>query len=377
MRRKSSKGSVNNNGLDRNNGLDCILSVHEKLQELVDTFFNGGQRTDIGEQLYPIRSGIAPLPPGAPPPPGLLSLPIPAAPTGTLPIPPILPPAGQGLMSLVASIPSAASFAPRVHVPLTASLPSNALPLPNPAILKLSSRSRRSTGWRRNPTSRNTGGEVVNYVAPKQLKTSESALVPISTFGTKRAEEECAVCLSALTDTRSVVSLEGCGHCFCGECIRSALKVTPKCPTCRKSIGEPQGKMPSGSMSISTSTVSCSSYPPGTIVIRYFISGGIQYSYHDNPGVPFTGASRVAYLPNNDEGQKLLKRLKFAFSHGLTFTVGTSQTSGAPNVVTWASIHHKTSVSGGARTHGFPDPSYFTNVNGELDALDVPPAHEL
>lgn len=75
---------------------------------------------------------------------------------------------------------------------------------------------------------------------------------------------------------------------------------------------------------------------------------------------------------SNTDGQELLKRLKYAFLHGLTFTVGTSITTGAKNQCTWASIHHKTSPSGGVQAHGFPDPNYFKNCNAELDGLGVP-----
>ena len=112
----------------------------------------------------------------------------------------------------------------------------------------------------------------------------------------------------------------------------------------------------------------------------------------------------TAYLPNNADGQDLLKRLKFAFMHGLSFTVGTSFTTGMADQCTvsvesgrldssnaelfgphstfigwakWASIHHKTSPTGGSQGHGYPDPDYFDNCNGELDSLGVPPAPKL
>ena len=42
-----------------------------------------------------------------------------------------------------------------------------------------------------------------------------------------------------------------------------------------------------------------------------------------------------------------------------------------------SSIHHKTSPSGGTQSHGFPDPEYFRNCNGELDGVSVPSAHAL
>lgn len=93
---------------------------------------------------------------------------------------------------------------------------------------------------------------------------------------------------------------------------------------------------------------------------------------------PLTTTCRlfIFSISNTDE-QALLKRLKYAFLHGLTFNVGTSLTTGLKNQCTWASIHHKTSPSGGIQAHGFPDPDYFKNCNAELDGLGVPPAHSL
>ena len=377
-----------------NDGVGRIYSVHKKLQELVDTFFNDGKRTEVDEQQFPFRSRLAGLGPTAAGRGFLASMML--NPGGPIPtaaaIPPRLPigpaAAASGPLSTVvvppAPIPQAITFASRLtrsgarvaNPPNILSLPHATLPLPSSSRRPRGSTSRRPTRGR-NGRGGNVGSEVVNYTAPTELETAESALQPVTTSGTKLAEEECAVCLSALTDDRSVVSLQGCGHAFCGECIRSALKISPKCPTCRNLVGKPQGKMPSGTMTISTSTMSCASYPPGTIVIMYYLLGGTQCSYHGNPGARYSGARRTAYIPDIDDGQKLLKRLKYAFSCGLTFSIGTSMTSGVPNVVTWASIHHKTSISGGAAMHGFPDPSYFSNVNDELDAVNVPPADEL
>ena len=80
-------------------------------------------------------------------------------------------------------------------------------------------------------------------------------------------------------------------------------------------------------------------------------------------------------LSNSAEGQALLKHLKYAFHHGLTFSIGTSLSTGQPNCVIWASIHHKTYLAGGM--HGWPDLNYFINCNQELDSLGVPPATQL
>jgi Deltex C-terminal domain len=51
--------------------------------------------------------------------------------------------------------------------------------------------------------------------------------------------------------------------------------------------------------------------------------------------------------------------------------------SGRVHLVTWASIPHKTSKSGGPEHHGFPDPDFFDVCNQELDALHVPAAVDL
>jgi deltex-like protein len=131
-------------------------------------------------------------------------------------------------------------------------------------------------------------------------------------------------------------------------------------------------------MTISRTPQSCAGHEPaGSIVLIYQIPSGTQKSYHAHPGQRYAGTNRTAYVPDTPEGQGLLKRLRYAFQRGLTFTVGTSLTTGATNAVTWGSIHHKTCQSGGPRAHGFPDPSFLGNCGAELDALGVPPAAEL
>jgi len=67
---------------------------------------------------------------------------------------------------------------------------------------------------------------------------------------------------------------------------------------------------------------------------------------HPDLGLPYTGTNRTAFLPNNDQGQKVAKLLRLAFDAGLVFTIGTSITPGAPNLVMWNGIHHKTQPNG-------------------------------
>jgi len=219
-------------------------------------------------------------------------------------------------------------------------------------------------------------------------------------------DQDCSICFEKLnsipavkstqmTDTDDdddddielLVALKKCSHVFHKECLREALKFDPKCPVCRTVCTEPQGKMPSGKMEIALDTdLMCDGFEEeqsdgsndvGTWRIRYSIRSGTQKPYHDNPGVAYSSTAREAFLPNTEQSRRLLKRLTYAFSRGLTFTVGTSLTSGKQNAVVWASIHHKTRPfikrsGSSSRHHGYPDPGYFLNCNEELDALGVP-----
>ena len=66
-----------------------------------------------------------------------------------------------------------------------------------------------------------------------------------------------------------------------------------------------------------------------------------------------------------------MKLLRTAFERRLTFTVGTSITTGETNTVVWNGIHHKTSVQGGTSHYGYPDKTYFSRVKEELAAKGV------
>ena len=85
----------------------------------------------------------------------------------------------------------------------------------------------------------------------------------------------------------------------------------------------------------------------GTIVIDYRFPWGIQGREHPNPGRFYDSRSHSAFLPDNREGREVLQLLRRAFDARLTFTIGTSDTTGLSNQVIWNDIHHKTTVSGG------------------------------
>ena len=142
--------------------------------------------------------------------------------------------------------------------------------------------------------------------------------------------------------------MDKCGHSFCKECIDRAFKTKKQCPICLKVYGPLTGNQPDGHMYDSFQSTVLSGYRScGTIVISYRFASGIQGPDHPNPGRPYTGTSRTAYLPDSKEGRKVLKLLRKAFEQKLTFTIGRSTSTGRDDCVTWNDIHHKTSTFGG------------------------------
>jgi deltex-like protein len=190
--------------------------------------------------------------------------------------------------------------------------------------------------------------------------------------------ETCTICLDSIKHNGK--RIKHCQHGFHESCLSSSLQHCLKCPVCRKPIGgEPEGRCPSGTLKIYLTRSTVPGFDQGqgackAIEMDYNIPSGIQSAYHDAPGYPFTGAERTAYLPDNKQGRQLLHRLKYAFTKGLTFTIGTSLTTNQKNVVTWTSIHHKTSLHGGP--HGWPDASFLKRCNDTLTALGVPACNE-
>ncbi|XP_078106105.1 uncharacterized protein LOC144517812 [Sander vitreus] len=189
---------------------------------------------------------------------------------------------------------------------------------------------------------------------------------PSSTRSKDPKEEPCPICMEPIA-TAEKKTLR-CKHSFCRNCLKTAFDYKPVCPTCGELYGTLTGTQPDGGeMRSTTSSASLPGYEKyGTITIHYYIPSGIQKEEHPNPGQPYEGASRTAYLPDSSEGQRILKLLRRAFDQRLVFTVGRSTTSGRNNMVTWNDIHHKTSTHGGPTHYGYPDPDYLSRVGDEL-----------
>lgn len=175
-----------------------------------------------------------------------------------------------------------------------------------------------------------------------------------------------------------VVQLVGCaGHFLHVGCLKQLAKSGGeghlKCPVCTRIFGVKTGDQPPGSMDVSFDPrLRCEGFPAvGTLLVQYHFPHGKRGDQ------AYRGTSRLAYLPATEEGTEVCLLLmvshahQLAFRRRLTFTVGTSLTTGMSNVVIWNSIHHKTSTCGGSSCFGYPDATYFNRVKLELAANGV------
>lgn len=215
--------------------------------------------------------------------------------------------------------------------------------------------------------------DVVNKVIKEQLKPQVKPLQVKSEHATKKTEteENCVICMDTISTPEK---LDKCGHTFCKQCINDYFKNVKKvCPVCNYVYGVTQGQQPTGTMNHTIINKSLSGFDPHskTIKINYNFPSGTQASDHPHPGRPYGGTQRTAYLPDTQEGKRVLSLLQKAFDYKLIFTIGQSRTTGQDDVVTWNDIHHKTSIDGGSFQYGYPDPTYLNRVVQELAAKGI------
>jgi len=154
------------------------------------------------------------------------------------------------------------------------------------------------------------------------------------------------------------------------HCFDTATKTSGKCPYCNIMVRS-NGISPTGKMYVKTISSSCAGYAgtTNTICITYSMNGA--NILWDGKPISISAESRVAYIPNTEEGREVTELLKVAFKFGKMFIYGHSLVRGMV-AITFGTIHIKTSMMRGA--WGWPDPTYFDRVKGELLAkyIDVP-----
>ena len=101
------------------------------------------------------------------------------------------------------------------------------------------------------------------------------------------------------------------------------------------------------------------------------MSGGVQEANYDSPDCGYGPSRRTAYLPDNDDGRKLLRRLKYAFPNRPTFMVGQFLTRSRQYCNLGIDLPENSRFGG---VHGCLDGTYLAKCNQEFDALGGPSA---
>ena len=192
--------------------------------------------------------------------------------------------------------------------------------------------------------------------------------------------DQCSICTDNIYDINfdqpisneifkenfEVIILEKCkNHYFHLECLGTLVKNYIKCPVCGIIYGEMTGDMPDGKMIGRIMDQSCDGYQCPTIQIIY------EFNNFTRNNIKYTGTTRYCYLPLTVEGIEVCSLLIECFKRKLTFTVGTSLTTGQKNTTIWNGIHHKTNLSGGPQYFGFPDSTYFIRITQEIASKGI------
>ncbi|XP_077982580.1 uncharacterized protein LOC144437514 [Glandiceps talaboti] len=181
---------------------------------------------------------------------------------------------------------------------------------------------------------------------------------------------DCQICTNSHVE---LLEMNCCKNTICETCFHCHFDNDGKCPFCFQVVLLKRGNQPDGKMN---HRIERSKHLPGhkgagTIVIMYDFPDGVQSGNHPNPGQPYTGTSRIAFLPASAKGQAVLDLLQRAFDNDLLFTIGRSVTTGIEDCIVWNDVHHKTSRTGGPTKHGYPDPTYLDRVMAELAAKGI------
>ena len=218
-----------------------------------------------------------------------------------------------------------------------------------------------------------TKAEDKAYVAAETVKllSWEKQIV----FNSSPNTDLCSICQEDLDNGSRLVSLDLCNHDFHFDCLVRTVEHQPsqtyvQCPNCQEIHGIKTGNMPAdGQMMWTKQKISLPGHSDcGMIMVKYTMQDGVQDDSHPHPGQPFKASSfpRAGCLPDNEQGNKVLRLLVTAWQRRLTFTVGRSASRGEDNCVIWNGIHHKTQIRDNGTGHGFPDVSYLDRVTEEL-----------
>ena len=181
-----------------------------------------------------------------------------------------------------------------------------------------------------------------------------------------------------LINNETIVYLSKCQnanqHYFHAGCIMKWLDQTGKCSHCGTRYAVQTGNQPPGLFLYRKyNNLHCHGHEKvGTWVMTMKFEAGYQTKDHPNPGVRYPGDTRIAYVPDTQDGRQALMLSKIAFDRKLVFTVGHSLTSKQDNRIIWNGLHFKTSINADKEHHGWKnDFDYFKRFKDELKTKGI------
>lgn len=170
------------------------------------------------------------------------------------------------------------------------------------------------------------------------------------------ANGSCVICLEHFDQEECkslIVKWSVCGHIFHQSCLETWLRTHKNCPTCRTPQQELRGFQPEhGVMYTTESPQGLPGYDPQTQRII------IHFCFPQTPEIQ-------CYLPQNQEGQRMVRLLRKAFQQKLLFKVDEQ------NVLCFNGIELKLNVNGGPLMFGFPDETYLIRLRMDLARLGI------
>jgi deltex-like protein len=163
------------------------------------------------------------------------------------------------------------------------------------------------------------------------------------------------------------------GHYFHRHCVMDWMEKHNTCPVCGTYYGKAIGTQPEGKMTVKKVSSKLPGHAScGTINIDFEFPSGTQGENHPHPGSAYAACRKTAYLPDNTEGQNVLKLFELAWERKILFKVDDRKSDdGAVAQIVENGISFKTVNKESSSVHAYPDPNYLEIAREQLQRKGV------
>ncbi len=223
--------------------------------------------------------------------------------------------------------------------------------------------------WSPSPGGGSSSGSTFHLDLPHTIKYEHqpSSYLTVSSKLTddelsKISEDDLDPIMFTELKGEEVLKMNCCKQVLLQDTVISFMTTQTSCPLCKSLFTSGTGPQPSGTMTIIEKKFACDGHAPGTFEIIYNFSSGTRNGNH------YSGDTRRNYIPMDDYGNQILKILISCFEKGYLYTIGSSASTGADNVIKF-NIHQKTRTNGGETAHGWPDSTYLDRLKSECASV--------